>query len=126
VRRRQCENLTEHYPWSGRFISLNRLKDWLALLGFEVVSVEMCCHVPPFENQRWHRRFHFMQRLGARWLPLLGRSIFHCGEKACRVYGATKTQLEKICADSRAGSQAYTARAYPAGDAETQRLIAQV
>jgi len=26
------------YPWSGSFIALPRLKDWLALLGFEVVG----------------------------------------------------------------------------------------
>ena len=75
------EDLTANYPWSGHFIGLNRLKDWLALLGFEVVLVQMCCHVPPFENQRWHRRFHFMQRLGARWLPRLGGVYFIVAKK---------------------------------------------
>lgn len=79
--RRQSGNLNAHYPWSGRFIGLNRIKDWLALLGFEVLSVQMSCHVPPFENQRWHRRFHFMHRLGARWLPLLGGVYFIVAKK---------------------------------------------
>lgn len=58
-----------HYPWNGRFISLNRLKDWLALLGFEVVSVDMCCHVPPVEQESWRRRLRFMHPLCRQWLP---------------------------------------------------------
>jgi SAM-dependent methyltransferase len=81
TRKHHPETLTGYYPWSGHFISLNRLKDWLALLGFEVLSVQMACHVPPFENQRWHRRFHFMQRLGMRWLPLLGGVYFIVAKK---------------------------------------------
>lgn len=52
------------YPWYGRFIGLNRLKDWLALLGFEVLTVQTCCHVPPFENLAWHKRFSCMDKLG--------------------------------------------------------------
>lgn len=80
-RRKKSADLTENYPWSGRFISLNRLKDWLALLGFEIVTIQMCCHVPPFESQRWQHRFHFMQRLGARWLPLLGGVYFIVAKK---------------------------------------------
>jgi SAM-dependent methyltransferase len=69
------------FPWTGKFIGLNRLKDWLILLGFEVVSVQMCCHIPPFEHQHWLRRFHFMHRLGARWLPLLGGVYFIVAKK---------------------------------------------
>lgn len=69
------------FPWTSKFISLNRLKDWLTLLGFEVVSVQMCCHIPPFEHHRWQRRFHFMHRLGARWLPLLGGVYFIVAKK---------------------------------------------
>ncbi len=81
TRKHHPKTLNGYYPWSGNFISLNRLKDWLALLGFEVLSVQMACHVPPFENQRWHRRFHFMQRLGMRWLPLLGGVYFIVAKK---------------------------------------------
>ena len=69
------------FPWTGKFIGLNRLKDWLTLLGFEVLSVQMCCHIPPFENQNLHRRFHFMHRIGARGLPLLGGVYFIMAKK---------------------------------------------
>jgi len=75
------------FPWDGKFIGLTRLKDWLALLGFEVVSVEMCCHVPPFEQEAWHRRFGFMEKLGADWLPMMGGVYFIVAKK--RVAGMT-------------------------------------
>jgi len=78
---------SQTFPWNGRFIGLVRLKDWLALLGFEVVSVEMCCHIPPFEQEVWHKRFGFMEKLGAEWLPLMGGVYFIVAKK--RVHGMT-------------------------------------
>jgi SAM-dependent methyltransferase len=58
---------TAVYPWSGQFINLTRLKDWLALLNFEVVAVSMCCYAPPLENADWLRCFDFMEVAGDRW-----------------------------------------------------------
>lgn len=81
-----CSN-QKTYPWDGQFIGLARLKDWLALLGFEVVSVEMCCHVPPFEKAAWHKRVAFMDKLGERCCALLGGIYFIVAKK--RVVGLT-------------------------------------
>lgn len=75
------------FPWSGSFIGLGRLKDWLALLGFEVVSVQMCCHIPPFEQASWHHRFGFMHQLGMKWLSAIGGVYFIVAKK--RVPGMT-------------------------------------
>lgn len=75
------------FPWDGKFIGLARLKDWLALLGFEVVSVQMCCHVPPFEQEAWHKRFSFMDKVGSNWLRLVGGVYFVVAKK--RVVGMT-------------------------------------
>lgn len=83
----KSERCTPEFPWNGRFIGLARLKDWLALLGFEVISVEMCCHVPPFEQDAWHKRFGFMEKLGADWLPVMGGVYFIVAKK--RVAGMT-------------------------------------
>lgn len=69
------------FPWNGKFIGLARLKDWLTLLGFEVASVHTCCHVPPFEQEMWHRRFSFMNKLGGRWLPFMGGVYFIVAKK---------------------------------------------
>lgn len=78
---------TKTFPWNGKFIGLARLKDWLTLLSFEVVSVQTCCHVPPFEQKTWQRRFGFMNKLGPRWLPFMGGVYFIVAKK--RVVGMT-------------------------------------
>ena len=75
------------YPWNGKFIGLTRLKDWLALLGFEVVSVDMCCHIPPFENVSWHRRLVFLDKVSSRRCAMLGGVYFIVAKK--RVLGMT-------------------------------------
>jgi SAM-dependent methyltransferase len=75
------------YPWNGKFIGLTRLKDWLALLGFEVVSVEMCCHIPPFEKVSWHNRFSFFDKVSSRRCAMLGGVYFIVAKK--RVVGMT-------------------------------------
>lgn len=75
------------YPWNGKFIGLTRLKDWLALLGFEVVSVEMCCHIPPFETLSWHKRFSFFDKVSSRRCAMLGGVYFIVAKK--RVVGMT-------------------------------------
>jgi SAM-dependent methyltransferase len=64
------------YPWSGRFIHLMRLKDWLALLGFEVAGGAMGCYVPPCTSPKWIDRFKFMESAGDRWWPISGAVTF--------------------------------------------------
>jgi SAM-dependent methyltransferase len=64
------------YPWCGNFISLPRIKDWLALLGFEVVAGRMCCYAPPLRSEQWRRRFSFMEPAGDRWWALAGGVYF--------------------------------------------------
>ena len=64
------------YPWRGRFITLMRVKDWLALLGFEIVGGEMACYAPPSRQQKWLERFRFMETVGDRWWPIGGGVYF--------------------------------------------------
>ena len=73
------------YPWGGQFVSLPRIKDWLALLGFEVASGRMGCHLPPIASDKWRQRFGFMEQAGDRWLPFAGGVYFLHGIK--RVQG---------------------------------------
>lgn len=62
----------DEYPWCGKFISLLRLKDWLALLGFEVTAGRLTCYAPPLQSEKWLTRFKFMEAVGDRWWPLGG------------------------------------------------------
>jgi len=64
------------YPWRGRFIHLLRLKDWLALLGFEMAGGAMGCYVPPCASEKWIDRFKFMEAAGDRWWPFSGAVTF--------------------------------------------------
>jgi SAM-dependent methyltransferase len=64
------------FPWRGRFITLMRVKDWLALLGFEVIGGQMACYAPPSRQQKWLERFKFMERAGDRWWPISGGVYF--------------------------------------------------
>jgi len=73
------------YPWGGQFVSLPRIKDWLALLGFDVASGRMGCHLPPIASDKWRQRFDFMEKAGDRWLPFAGGVYFLHGVK--RVQG---------------------------------------
>lgn len=69
------------YPWHGKFISLLRIKDWLALLGFEVVAGRMGCYAPPMSNESWLNRCRFMDGAGDRWWPMLGGVYFLVAKK---------------------------------------------
>jgi len=60
------------HPWHGRFIHLTRIKDWLALMGFECVGGRMVCYAPPVERAAWLKHFGFLEAPGDRWWALGG------------------------------------------------------
>ncbi|MCW5620961.1 MAG: class I SAM-dependent methyltransferase [Burkholderiales bacterium] len=60
------------YPWRGQFITLPRLKDWMALLGFDISAGRMCGYVPPLRREKWLERLAFMEHAGDRWWPVAG------------------------------------------------------
>src|SRR5205085_4205275 len=60
------------FPWNGRFVSLLRVKDWLALLGFDVSAGRLIGYAPPFDTEAWRRRFAFMEPAGDRWWAVGG------------------------------------------------------
>ncbi len=63
-------------PWRGHFLSLHRLRDWLSLLGCELVSIRMCCYVPPLANKRWVQWFERLEIPGEHWWSLGGSVYF--------------------------------------------------
>lgn len=64
------------FPWRGQFITLQRMKDWLALLGFEVVGGRFAAYAPPFNQSKWLNRCAFMEKAGDRWWPVSGGIYF--------------------------------------------------
>jgi SAM-dependent methyltransferase len=59
-------------PWQGRYLSVPRLRDWFALLGFETRGGAFGCYAPPFGDEKWLRRWDFMESAGDRWWPVAG------------------------------------------------------
>lgn len=64
------------YPWCGRFIALPRMKDWLALLGFEIAGGRFACYAPPLSNPNWLHRLSFLEPSGDRWWAVCGGVYF--------------------------------------------------
>lgn len=64
------------FPWCGHFIALSRIKDWLALLGFEVVGGRFAAYAPPFAQTKWLERNKFMEAAGDRWWAVSGGIYF--------------------------------------------------
>lgn len=73
---RHLPGFRDALPRNRKFISLPRIKDWLELLGFEVVAGRMCCYAPPVQREAWLQRFHFMEAAGDRWWALAGGVYF--------------------------------------------------
>lgn len=57
-------------PWHGHFFSQSRIKDWLALLNFEVVTIERFLFCPPVRSEKWLNWLAFMERWGKRLWPI--------------------------------------------------------
>lgn len=57
-------------PWQGYFYTQARVRDWLALLGFEVLELQPVLFRPPFNNHQWHQKWHFIERWGRRLWPM--------------------------------------------------------
>ncbi len=60
------------FPWNGHYLSVLRLRDWLALLSFEVNRGNFGCYAPPFRQQKWLQRFRFLELAGDRWWGFAG------------------------------------------------------
>ena len=69
---RRIRRRSSDAPWNGRYISVLRLKDWFALLGFETRAGAFGCYAPPVHQEKWLRRFNFMELAGDRWWPFAG------------------------------------------------------
>ncbi len=59
-------------PWSGRLISIPKIKDWLSLLDFEVEKTKCFFFSPPIQNENILNKLRPLERLGRYCWPILG------------------------------------------------------
>ena len=62
----------ESFPWTGQYLSLPRLKDWLTLLSLETQAGAFGCYAPAVSERKWLERWAFMDKAGDRWWPIAG------------------------------------------------------
>ena len=63
-------------PWAGEFISLSRAKDWLTLLGFDIVGGQLDCYNVPAKSEATLQRLSGFETAGDRWWPFAGGVYF--------------------------------------------------
>lgn len=68
-------------PWCGQFVSVARLKDWLQLLGFDIIQSYRYFFRPPLSHPGIMRRLQFVDGLGSRLCPILGGAYFLMAKK---------------------------------------------
>ena len=71
-------------PDVGHWIGYRRMRDWLRLLSFEVEQHQFGCYRPAMHGQDWLERCAWMDKLGARWWPILGSAYFIVAVKRVR------------------------------------------
>lgn len=58
-------------PWGARMLPVGRLRDWLALLGFDTLRADFFCHALPIAHQGAFRHLQKLDVPGSRVVPLL-------------------------------------------------------
>ncbi|NLA50565.1 MAG: class I SAM-dependent methyltransferase [Alcaligenaceae bacterium] len=73
-------NKLSRYPYlpipNSKQISLQKTKDWLQLLSFEIDRGQLACYEPACMNKKRLEQFAFMNKAGNRWWPFAG-AIFY-------------------------------------------------
>ena len=69
--RRLFPSRTRCSPWSGRFIPVRRIQDWLSLLGFKIEKTRPLMFRPPLRQRVLMERLSLLESSGRRWWPAL-------------------------------------------------------
>jgi SAM-dependent methyltransferase len=67
-----CARFLEAHKRKHKFISTLRIRDWLALLGFEVLETRCFYFRPLLHLPCFKQRLSYIEELGKRFLPFLG------------------------------------------------------
>ena len=54
-------------PWQAKFLGINKLADWLALLGFAQSGLARFAYVLPINNKKFLAKFAWLERMGQRF-----------------------------------------------------------
>lgn len=71
----------QHMPWCGKFLSTTRLRDWLALLGFDMVQQQGYGFMPPWNTSHLADRLHWLEQPGQRFFSFAAGSSILVAKK---------------------------------------------
>lgn len=106
--RRKFSRADSPPPWRGQYLSVLRLKDWFALLGFETHAGNFGCYTPPVTREKWLQGWRFMELAGNRWWPYAGATYIIQAIK--RVHGMRLITPVRYDLKARAKSLATVAQ----------------
>lgn len=79
VRRRLSKK--KAYPWCGRSLTLGRAKDWLKLLGFEVMQTGHLAYASPINDEKWLNRQCGIAKFSERYASITGGVYYIVAKK---------------------------------------------
>jgi SAM-dependent methyltransferase len=53
-------------PWSGHFLPISKIKNWLKLADFELVQQDMLLFRPPIAQQKIYQKLEFLEWIGSK------------------------------------------------------------
>ena len=110
--RRLLSRRAREMPWSGRFLSMQRIEDWLSLLGFDTLESRYLFHRPPVQNSRLLEKLQFLEPRTPHGRMLLAGSYILVARKRTLVMTAIKA------------GHATTRRLFPVGvPSSSQRTL---
>ncbi|WP_434777631.1 class I SAM-dependent methyltransferase [Neisseria sp. Ec49-e6-T10] len=81
------KQLHPNLPYRKQMVGIWRLKDWLKLLDFEIISGQFMAYAPPFNHTQRLQKCQFLEDAGNRWWPHLAAVYAIVAVK--RVYNVT-------------------------------------
>ncbi len=79
-------------PWNGYFYRSARVRDWLGLLGFDVIKTRYMFFRPPMHSSWIMSRLGFLEKIGNYLWPWLGGTYLIIGKKRLMPLTPTKTE----------------------------------
>jgi SAM-dependent methyltransferase len=95
-------------PWGGEFISFSRAKDWLTLLGFDIVGGQLDCYNMPAQNEKTLQRLRWLEAAGDRSWPFAGGVYFLHAVKRVAGVRLIKPDWARTSRRKRAGATVPT------------------
>lgn len=98
IRRLLQWNAKRVHPWNGRFLSVNRVQDWLNVLGLEVQSHFTLAHWLPNASPSWADKLSWFNALLAYVMPQQGGCYVLVAQKRTPGMTLTGANWRKISA----------------------------